>query len=106
MGCRYSVTTFDPQASSWCGHARAWLGRDDRHLSHRSSSHRYFRTLRQALSHAAVLVLRGIADVCVLESGRSRREWLLSTTKPGDGIEVESSVAWARAYLAMPRRKR
>lgn len=101
----YSVTTFDRRAVWWCGHTGAWSGDGDPFPVHRCSTHRGFRSLRQAMSHAAALVLRGIVDVVVLENGRLRREWLL-TTKPGDGASAATSTAWARAYLALPRRKR
>jgi hypothetical protein len=69
--------------------------------------HRSFRTLKQAKTQAAVLLLRGIVDVFVLENRRwGRGDWRLATTIPGDGADAAPSIAWARAYLALPRRKR
>jgi hypothetical protein len=104
---RYSVTTFDPRAAWWCGHFRKWGGGDDLGCwRYRRCLHRSFRTLKQAKTQAAVLLLRGIVDVVVLESGRERREWLLASTKPSEGADAAPSIAWARAYLALPRRKR
>lgn len=105
---RYSVTTFDPLAVWWCGHFRKWFGRDDfNEWRYRACTHRGFRTLTQARTHAAVLLLRGIVDVFVLENRRrGRGDWRLASTIPGDGADAASSIAWARAYLTLPRRKR
>lgn len=104
---RYSVTTFDPRAAWWCGHHRTWgSSYDSDGRQHNYGSHRPFRTLKQALAHATVLLLRGMVDVFVLENGRTRREWCFATTVPGDGLRASRSIAWARAYLATPRRKR
>ncbi len=104
MSHRYSITTLDPRVTWWCRHCRLWGGGDDLECwRHWRGSHRGVRTLRQALTHAAVLVLRGVVDVSV--SGRGR-EWLLSTTVPGDGVDAAASITWARRYLALPRRKR
>ena len=100
---RFIVTTFDPRAAWWCGHLRKWGHGDS---GYRRCSHRYFRTLKQALTEAAVLLLRGIVDVIVAESGRGYREWWLASTIPTRGIDAARSIAWARAYLALPRRKR
>ncbi len=100
---RYSVTTFDHRAAWWWNTMREWTSSPESMTRCRCSSHRHFRTRKQALTHAAVLVLRGIVDVWVLGN---RCGWLLSTTVPGDGADAAASIAWARRYLALPRRKR
>lgn len=109
MTYRYSVTTLDPRATWWCGHFRAWFGGDDwpdgTRVRYDHCTHRHFRTFKQAKAHAAALVMRGIVDVFIL-APRGRPEWGLAVTVPGDGAPAEPSIAWARAYLALPRRKR
>ena len=104
---RYAVTTFDPRATWWCGAIGEWVERKfDAFGPWRYSTHRQFRTLKQAMTHAAVLLLRGILDVIVLEHGRQRREWWLAVKDPEEGCSAERALKWARAYLARPRRKR